>query len=103
MKHELEKLYETNIYNLRNIAREVGVKAPTFLKKRELINEILLIENSEKQPCIPSKKGRPLRKYTGYTGTENEHGDSVFSDPVRKKQFIDSVLKEIEKTLNERL
>ncbi|MBQ4270034.1 MAG: Rho termination factor N-terminal domain-containing protein [Clostridia bacterium] len=56
MKHEKEQLYKMNIYTLRSIARELGVKAPTCLKKQELIEEILQIESGAKQPCEASKK-----------------------------------------------
>ena len=41
MKYEKEQLQQTNIYCLRNIAREVGVKSPTSLKKQQLIDEIM--------------------------------------------------------------
>ena len=59
MQYDRYQLYEMNIHVLRNIAREVGVNAPTSFKKNALINEIVQISSGKKQPCIPSNKGRP--------------------------------------------
>ena len=107
MRYEKEELYETNIHCLRQIAREIGVQTPTVFKKKELINEIIKIESGTKQPATPSKKGRPLKHDLENRPIEMESGvvDSTAMSTEKniKKQFIDFILKEIEKTLNELL
>ena len=107
MKHTKEQLYEINIHVLRSIAREVGVKAPTTLTKQALMNEIIQIEQGEKQPCTPTKKGRPLKDGgEGITVKNEKPTASPHSTNAKKKikkEFIDSILKEIERKLNELL
>ncbi len=56
-----EKLYNASIHDLRIYARQIGVKAPTQLKKAELIEEIFKIQEGIIKP-ICSKKGRPIIK-----------------------------------------
>ena len=107
MKYERKQLYEINIHDLRILARKIGVKAPTKLKKKELIDEILKIESGKKQPCAPSNRGRPLKKCVENRAIEKEE-PLVESNPMDaikeiKKEFINSLLKQIEKKLNELL
>lgn len=92
MKYDREQLSQINLYGLRSLAREVGVKSPTSLKKQALIEEIILIESGKKSPYKQTKKGRPLKK-----GVENVN----LSSSGTKKELINSILKEIEKKLNE--
>ncbi len=57
---ENEKLYESlGIYDLRNVAREKGVKSPTTKKRQELIDEILKIDRGEQEPHVKRGRGRP--------------------------------------------
>ena len=101
MRYDKDQLYEANMHSLRNIAREMGVKAPTRLKKRELINEILQIDSGVKRPCIRSNRGRPLKR-----DVEQVEKTSLFADETTlcleekiKKECIDSILEEIRKKL----
>ena len=56
-KESLEKL---GIFELRNLAREIGVYSPTIYKKQELISKILSIVNGQETPHIAkTKQGRP--------------------------------------------
>ncbi|MBR2330222.1 MAG: Rho termination factor N-terminal domain-containing protein [Clostridia bacterium] len=102
MQHDIGQLYEMNIHALRNIAREVGVKSPTTLKKKELIDEILQMESGNQQPCIPTKKGRPPKSNGANQRFEIE---KIVNETVMelksntKKEFIACILKEIEKKL----
>lgn len=57
-KQELELL---GIYELRTIARNVGVKSPTTKRHEELVNNILRIQNGEDK-ATSTKKGRPPKK-----------------------------------------
>lgn len=73
LKFNLEEL---PLFRLRKIGREVGVKAPTALKKKVLIQEILDILNGRKDPTI-TNKGRPCNqdadfgKSKGFSRDEN--------------------------------
>ncbi len=53
-----ESLNKLSIYQLRNKAREAGVKAPTTKLQKQLIEEILLIQSGEQSP-FKSNMGRP--------------------------------------------
>ena len=53
-------LMQSSIFELRNIARELGVYSPTLYKKQDLIDKMMQIVNGEVSPYIPkNKKGRP--------------------------------------------
>ena len=98
MEYTKEQLSEINIYYLRNIAREIGVRAPTCLTKTNLINEILKINSGKKEPTKPNKAGRPIKKAFNVEDLENEE-----KCLQKKKELIDEILKEIEKKLYELL
>ncbi|MDD3831196.1 MAG: transcription termination factor Rho [Clostridia bacterium] len=58
-----EKLSQMNIHVLRALGREVGVAAPTKLKKEDIIDSILAITVGGETPVERSKRGRPpMRK-----------------------------------------
>ena len=106
MAYSIEQLYEANVYSLRAIARTLGVKSPTTLTKKALINEILQIERGEKQPCAANKRGRPLKIVLEDINSKQEktirpHVACV--EETIKKEFISSILREIEKQLNKLL
>lgn len=51
------------IYELRKLAREIGVKSPTSLKRAELIEKINAIETGKELPCImQTRRGRPIKQ-----------------------------------------
>lgn len=55
-------LSSLRIHELRDLARKIGVKCPTALKKEDIINQVMQILNGESQPYkAPSKKGRPSK------------------------------------------
>jgi transcription termination factor Rho len=55
-----ESLQKLGIFELRNLAREVGVYSPTIYKKQEIIDKILEIVTGKKEPYIAkTKQGRP--------------------------------------------
>lgn len=65
MKNYLDEyaLRQASIFELRNIAREMGVISPTIYKKETLIEKILKIMNGEEKPQMPkSRQGRPPKK-----------------------------------------
>lgn len=52
---------ETGIFELRTIARDLGVKSPTSLKKAELITKIKDIISGKEKPAERSFRGRPVK------------------------------------------
>lgn len=56
-------LRQASIFELRNIAREMGVNSPTIYNKDSLVEKILKIMNGEEKPQMPkSRQGRPPKK-----------------------------------------
>ncbi|MBR5250757.1 MAG: hypothetical protein IKV38_01920 [Clostridia bacterium] len=110
MKYDKEQLEQINIHALRNIAREVGVRAPTRLNKNVVIKEIMQIESGQKQPYQATRKGRHAKDFVINDQIKNptisvgvETKESLTSDEREKlkKEFISVFLKEVEKKLNE--
>lgn len=55
-----EKIKELGIFELRNLARSLGVKSPTVLKRDELLQEIKLVLSGQKPKYVrTTKQGRP--------------------------------------------
>lgn len=62
----IETLQELGIFELRNIAREVGVYSPTTLKKQEIIEKIMRVVSGKEKPYIKTtKQGRPPKNISG--------------------------------------
>ncbi|MBR2334038.1 MAG: Rho termination factor N-terminal domain-containing protein, partial [Clostridia bacterium] len=61
-KYTFEQLDNKSIYEVRDIAREVGVPSATEKKKDELIDLILKITNCEMEVPKPPKRGRPRKE-----------------------------------------
>ncbi len=62
MENKISDLEQLRIHELRDLARKMGVQAPTILKKEEIIEEIMKIMKGEIEPFARhSKKGRPAR------------------------------------------
>ena len=107
MQYTKEQLDQINIHALRNMAREVGVRAPTSLNKQTLIDEIMQIASGNKQAYWSTKGGRHVKNFA----IEDINTDKEASadnakkrlNDKEKREFIDFVLKEIEKKLNQLL
>jgi transcription termination factor Rho len=56
-----EKLETLNIHELRDVAREIGVPAPTKLKQAELVQSTLDVLENRIPPSKPSKRGKPAK------------------------------------------
>lgn len=55
-------LSQLRIHELRDLARKIGVKCPTALKKEDIINNVIQILNGEAEPYkATNKKGRPTK------------------------------------------
>ena len=83
----------------------MGVKAPTFLKKQALIDEIVLIQSGKKAQKFAKQKGRSVKSnpQTDLVNNEKTIIDAISLKKSIKKQFIQSILQELEKKLNELL
>lgn len=58
MQYTKEQLNEYNLYSLRTLGRKTGVKAPSSLRKAELIENILDVQSGKILPH-KTKRGRP--------------------------------------------
>ncbi len=68
MEINVDELNKLSIFQLRAIAREVGVYSPTTLKKEQMIDSIMKIYNGELAPHKPkTKQGRPPKDIIGNT------------------------------------
>ena len=110
MEYTKEALTLVDIHSLRNLAREIGVKSPSSLSKPELINEIIEIKSGRKAPCVLTKKGRPAKVRIEDESFINNAIPQIDVAKLKKQiteelkqELISSILKEIEKKLNELL
>ncbi len=62
IKFTKEQLDNMNLFVLREIGREIGVKAPAAMKKENLINDIMAIQEGRLEPVAPTKLGAPPKK-----------------------------------------
>lgn len=65
-KFENYNIYnDFGIYELRNIAREKGVKSPSTKKKNELIEDIIKLDSGVIKPYVnKTKQGRPCKNFS---------------------------------------
>lgn len=56
-----EELSALGFYTLRNLARDMGVRAPTAKRKQILIDEIISIQEKKIVPAKKSTRGRPTK------------------------------------------
>lgn len=97
-KYNMDNFENYTIYELRNYARQVGVKSPTTKKRQDLLCEIEKINKGEIIPLTNNKKGRPCKNVN----------KSVLSDSGFKRvvcvdeEELKSILAEI-KMLHKRL
>lgn len=94
MQYTKEELTEFNLYSLRELGREIGVKAPTSLRKAELIENILNVQSGKTPPHV-TKKGRPALPKTRPTDQEMRQIIRKIVEEGREK--LDKELREIGK------
>ena len=99
-KNELEFF---SIHGLRNIGREIGVKAPSSLKKAELIENILKVQDGTIPPHV-TKKGRPALQSKPQDETtpqaectEEEIREIIKNIIERSKEKVEKELRESER------
>lgn len=79
-KSELEA---KSIFEMRAIAKSVGISAPTKINKAELIDLVYKISNGEIEPPQAPRRGRP-KKY-GVENEENSTNQGVNSEKIEEK------------------
>ena len=73
-KYTIEQLDAKNIFEVRDIAKEVGVSSPTKMKKKELIDMIMKITSCEIDAPEPPKRGRPPKE--AYSRGEDQQSNN---------------------------
>ena len=92
-KEGLERL---GIYELRSVARQVGVYSPTLYKKDVLIEKVLSIISGEEQPYIKkTNQGRPAKQIAGLDEIMNifvheVDPNSCYGSEFRKESIFSS-------------
>ena len=60
--YTIDELNEKSIFEIRAIAKEVGVPAPTKSNKAELVELIFKITNGKIDPPTAPRRGRPKKE-----------------------------------------
>ena len=94
IKYTYESLEKMHLTDLRQIAREIGVKNPTSRTKLILIADIMDIEEGRAKPYFNTGRGRP--PIPRYTPTN----DKVSYENYVKKQVSNELNKKIQKVAN---
>ena len=100
MKNYLDEysMRQASIFELRTLARDMGVNSPTIYKKEQLIDKILKIANGEEKPYVPkSRQGRPPKKKivsfiennskNPFAEVENFSNEKICNMSLNKKDF----------------
>ncbi|MBQ7237063.1 MAG: transcription termination factor Rho [Clostridia bacterium] len=79
---------------LRELGREIGVKAPTSKKKNQIITELIAIQNGEIEPVEQSKRGAPPKIKIDLTAFLKEMVEDYSKTPqLIKPKFNDAIEK----------
>lgn len=87
-KYTKQELDRMSIFDVRHIAKEVGVSAPTKLNKGELMDLIYKISNGFMLPPTPPRVGRPKKYYNpddADRSNESQTPDAQPKQPERRE------------------
>lgn len=92
IKFNKEQLEGLHLSVLREIGRQIGVRAPAGKNKLGLISAILAIQNKTAQPVPPNKRGAPPKIFIDVSEFYANNDDDYYVDKPFKKglQFCDS-------------
>ncbi len=106
-KYTMDELNNKSIFEIRNIAREVGIPSPTKKNKDELMQNIFKISNGEINAPTAPKRGRPKRfenqsdagldvvqSGANSKGDTNNFSGSQFAESDQKKSSDVELLKQ---------
>ena len=87
-------LEEQSITVLREVGREMGVKAPTMMNKSQLIDDILAIQDGALKPVIPNKFGAPTKFKVDISHLRTEKDKPYDNEDITKVVFHDKITEE---------
>lgn len=85
-KYTRQELDRMSIFDVRSVAKSVGVSAPTKHNKAELVDLIYKISNGIMAPPEPPRVGRPKKSYKITTPIEGETETAGESQPSAVQQ-----------------
>lgn len=101
----LDELNKKSIFEVRALAKDYGVSAPTKLNKAELVDLIYKISNGAMEPPQAPHRGRPKKQTSGASETDSQSGassgaattDKTENAEQRKPFKIDNNLRQFDK------
>ena len=93
MNYTKEQLEDYTIHDLRLIGRSIGVRAPSAMVKKDLVQAILSVQDGCVKPHLTSR-GRPRK-------TTLEIEQKIFKPNSKFEQKVDVLLAQIKKTIME--
>lgn len=84
-KYTKQDLESKSIFEMRALAKEVGVSAPTKLNKADLVDLVFKISNGEMEPPAAPRRGRPKKGKNAEKTVETSQNtvDAVKSEPQK--------------------
>ena len=84
-KYTKQDLESKSIFEMRALAKEVGVSAPTKLNKADLVDLVFKISNGEMEPPAAPRRGRPKKGENAekIVETSQNTADAVKSEPQK--------------------
>ena len=84
-KYTKQDLESKSIFEMRALAKEVGVSAPTKLNKADLVDLVFKISNGEMEPPAAPRRGRPKKSENAEKTVETSQNtvDTVKSEPQK--------------------
>lgn len=84
-KYTKQDLESKSIFEMRALAKEVGVSAPTKLNKADLVDLVFKISNGEMEPPAAPRRGRPKKGENAEKTVETSQNtvDAVKSEPQK--------------------
>ena len=84
-KYTKQDLESKSIFEMRALAKEVGVSAPTKLNKADLVDLVFKISNGEMEPPAAPRRGRPKKGENAEKIVETSKNtvDAVKSEPQK--------------------
>jgi len=84
-KYTKQDLESKSIFEMRALAKEVGVSAPTKLNKADLVDLVFKISNGEMEPPAAPRRGRPKKGENAEKTVETSQNtvDTIKSEPQK--------------------
>lgn len=86
-KFSKSELEAKSIFEMRALAKEVGISAPTKMKKAELVDMVFKITNGEIEPPQAPRRGRP-KKYGDATEQTTSEKPQIAQNLAQPEQIL---------------